>query len=684
MLVPSVSTPAVVVSRAMPQVLLQDGANRPVVNITSIGPGFESSMAVNPIDPSNIVVTGGASGSSGTLGLVRVSHDGGKTWSITNTSFTYVDSVVNGLWEFFDPVGTFDANGYAYVGTVGNGTMDWLFKSTDGGRSFTLTSPFLKMNDSLLYYQHGTYVHPCNDRNAPHADYPAVIANSYPSSPYRNNVYVLVRAGAQLTPTVCEYGAAFERSTDGGKTWGNGTWFAGADTFVSDNRGMAVAPDGTVFLAGVGGSCLFDTSCFSSDCPVTENPVGMVFKSTDGGTTFQAICAVDDPHFGPDEVEVAATSASTIYVVFLGRNETAAPNHLHLYSLGSHDGGSTWSPMTRVDNVTSPDFGHIVSAGGPFMWDFSLSQRTGRLDVAWLDDRNNGGNYTLADMYYSYSFGGMSWATNIRATPNGPYYICTARVTITCRGTGNDFMWVASPYPSSDKAYIVASLGSASCGSLCSALLTRLVTVTFPSPSIGVSLFFTSPSLNPLPLDNSGNSLVDVLFARGTVQTTHPIRVLAWLNVTNTGSIPLQSLRLDETLPVDWRVTPAWMPARAAVQVYYANATSLSANPVITPSNITVATGDPETVSLNMSDLTATAIGHALMPGQSLLVSVRLSYALTKTNQSLSSYPRNYTDTVEAMAWTDASYTGAESLATVSDFFTAYARALGQMDQNGV
>src|SRR2546425_2502622 len=202
--------------------------------------------------------------------------------------------------------------------------------------------------------------------------------------------------------------------------------------------------------------------------------------------------------------------------------------------------------------------------------------------------------------------------------------------------------------------------------------------VTQTLTSTGVSKFFTDSSLNPLPLDNNGNPMVNVVLARSIVESTNPGQVLAWVNVSNTGSTSLQSLKLNETLPVDWTVDPSWMPGKGAIHVYYANTTSLATNPEITqPSTITVSTGNPETVSLAMSNLTATAIGHALLPGQSLLLSVKLTYGLIKTSQSFASYPRNYTDIASAAAWTQPSYTGTETSATGSAFFIAYAKVEG-------
>jgi len=360
--------------------------------------------------------------------------------------------------------------------------------------------------------------------------------------------------------------------------------------------------------------------------------------------------------------------------VFFGNNGTVGE---HLYSEVSHDGGITWSLIARIDDVTAPDSTHVAhTIGGALpMWGLSVSRETGRLNVAWLDWRNNGGNYALADLYYSYSMDGLSWATNIRATPQGPYFTCADR---GCSGTGNDFMWVASSdEPSIDRAYIVAALGKAGCVYSCSPLLTRFVTVTFPSASLGVSVFYTDPSLSALLADGSGNSMVNLWLVRGIAKSTSPRQILVWVNVTNTGSTPLDSLTLNETLPVDWNVSPAWILAKGAIHVFYDNTTGLSTDLEITRSSmITVSTGNPDKVHVSIPSFNATAVRHSLMPGQSILVGVRISYGLLSTSQSATSYPRIYTDMASASAWTQESYTGIETSSTSTASFTAYARIL--------
>ena len=196
--------------------------------------------------------------------------------------------------------------------------------------------------------------------------------------------------------------------------------------------------------------------------------------------------------------------------------------------------------------------------------------------------------------------------------------------------------------------------------------------------SIAVSKFFTDASFNPLPLDSNLNPSLTVVMARTVLRSTNPGEILAWVEVTNTGLTSLQSLTINDTLPIDWAVSPQWNPSTGAIHVYYGNATSLATNPEITdPSTIIVSTGNPEMVSLALSNINNTAIGHSLRSGQSIFLSVKLSYGLTKTIQSFRSFPRNYTDTATAEGFAQQAYTGGSASGTGSAFFIANLNIVG-------
>ncbi len=204
-----------------------------------------------------------------------------------------------------------------------------------------------------------------------------------------------------------------------------------------------------------------------------------------------------------------------------------------------------------------------------------------------------------------------------------------------------------------------------------------------PASGLTVSKFFTRGQAvgNFLPLDSNGNPMVNVVLAGGIVRSINPGEIRAWVNVTNTvtntASIPLESLRLTETLPVDWLVHPQYLPGRGAIHVLFADPDNGSPNREITHSvSLSVSTGNPETVTLTIPNFD-TVLGHALMPGQSILLSVKLDYGLVGTSQSAGSYPRDYTDTATADGFAQQSYIGTEVSGTANGLFVAYAKVVG-------
>ncbi len=201
---------------------------------------------------------------------------------------------------------------------------------------------------------------------------------------------------------------------------------------------------------------------------------------------------------------------------------------------------------------------------------------------------------------------------------------------------------------------------------------------SFIEPALTAEVFLSDPTLNPLPLDKYGSPTVNVLLTGSEVKGTSPPQILAWVYVTNTGATTWQSIKVNETLPVDWKVSPQWLPAKGSIHVYFGNSTSLATNPDITdPSTITLSIGNPETVTLAIPDLNRTGIGHPLLPGQHILLSAKLSYSLVKTEQQSTSYPRYYDYDARSTTWSQPSYGGIESSSSAPGIFRAYATTIG-------
>lgn len=200
-----------------------------------------------------------------------------------------------------------------------------------------------------------------------------------------------------------------------------------------------------------------------------------------------------------------------------------------------------------------------------------------------------------------------------------------------------------------------------------------------PAAGLAVSKFFTRGQAvnNLLPVDANGNPKVEVVLANGVVRSINPGEFRAWVNVTNTSPNPLESMRFTETLPMDWLVHPPFLPGQGAVHVLFVSSEHSSIRQLDRSSEVTVSVVNPETVTVTIRDFSKTAAGQPLMPGDSLLLSVKLDYGLTGTGQLAGSYPRDYTDTATVSGFTLPSFTGVESTATAQGLFVAYAKLVG-------
>jgi len=146
-------------------------------------------------------------------------------------------------------------------------------------------------------------------------------------------------------------------------------------------------------------------------------------------------------------------------------------------------------------------------------------------------------------------------------------------------------------------------------------------------------------------------------------------------------------------------ISPTWGQARGAIHVYFVNTTTLdsadsasfassvlpNAFDITQPSTISVSNGG---VQVLIPDLAATAIGHHLMPDQTILLAIKLGYALKGTIQPTNSYPRQYVSSANSKGWIglptkpgSAAFSPSacyDSMGTPHDcFFTAYARGIG-------
>jgi len=202
------------------------------------------------------------------------------------------------------------------------------------------------------------------------------------------------------------------------------------------HHSLTVSSNGTIFIPS------------SATCGTNSGGMNLL-KSTNGGQSFTVACIYDNyPNLFPSSPNILASSTNPndLWMIFSGctvgtRNCGGYPfgtDTWHVYSMLSKDAGATWSIPIRVDDHLSPEVEQYWRASA------SISS-TGRIDVLWYDFRNSGGNFTRADVYYAYSIdGGLSYATNIRVTPAGPYYFCGSTATNNTCGPLNDYLQITS------------------------------------------------------------------------------------------------------------------------------------------------------------------------------------------------------------------------------------------------
>jgi len=354
----------------------------------------ETSIAINPLDSLNLVA--GAN-----IRYYYYSTDGGYTWIQGNLTSPL------GVWG--DPCVVFDLNGHCYFGHLSNPSSGgyWIDrivvqKSTNKGISWSSGVGI-------------GYNPPSRNQDK------EWIAVDWTNSPYRNNIYV---AWTEFD----SYGSSnpqdssrilFSRSTDGGLTWSAPVRISdkGGDCIDEDNtvEGAvpAVGPNGEVYLAWAGPlGLVFDKSTdggltWGVDKVITSIPGGWDFNVPGiyrcNGLPITACDISNSPYRG------------TIYVNWSDqRNGT---NNTDVFLVKSTDGGNTWSQPKRVnqDNTQTHQF---------FTW-MTVDPATGYLYFVYYDRRNYNDNRT--DVYLARSTDGGETFTEFKIsqspfTPNSSIF----------------------------------------------------------------------------------------------------------------------------------------------------------------------------------------------------------------------------------------------------------------------
>ncbi len=307
----------------MPPVIIGPRCNRRVTcDASPANARSESAIAVNPLDPYNIVGSSKRFTVPATYSFslaAYASFDGGQSWTEAPPL-----ALLPGWAGTSDPAVAWDNLGNAYLVALPFGPGASLpligiavYKSTDGGRSW---GP-----PTLIHASTGD-------------DKQWAAGDTNPASPHYGNVYAVWDNGSQL---------AFARTTDHGATWHGvgaqpvGTSLAG-DSFSPE---LSVAADGTIYIVWIAG-----------------NQIKFV-KSTNGGDSFSA------PAVAASGITTLSTFPATegwptfpgasFRILTLPTGCTGSGNHVifawadareviggqrrsRIYYRRSNNGGSTW------------------------------------------------------------------------------------------------------------------------------------------------------------------------------------------------------------------------------------------------------------------------------------------------------------------------------------------------------
>ncbi|NNJ52161.1 MAG: T9SS type A sorting domain-containing protein [Ignavibacteriaceae bacterium] len=343
----------------------------------------EVTIAINPVNPN--VLAAGAN-----IDHFYVSTDAGNTWIESR-----LVSNLLGVWG--DPVVLFDSLGNLYYSHLSNPVSGWWIdrivvqKSTNNGVSW---------NDGV-----GVGLN-----NYPKQQDKEWLAVDLTQSPYRGNVYM-------TWTEFDDYGSSnpndssrirFSKSTNEGETWSDAITISDIsgncidDDLTTEGAVPCIGPNGEIYVSWAGpAGIVFDKSTdggatWGADVFVNSMPGGWAFDvsgiSRCNGMPITMCDLSGSPYNGH------------IFIVWSDQRNGAT--NTDIFMSKSTDAGETWSPQLKIndDNTARHQF---------FVWS-DIDQSTGHIWCAFYDRRNTTGIDT--DVFVAKSTDGGATFENFKVS----------------------------------------------------------------------------------------------------------------------------------------------------------------------------------------------------------------------------------------------------------------------------
>lgn len=355
----------------------------PNILVDGTGTPEEVAIAISPLNP-NILAAGA------NINNFYRSTNSGNSWAESQ-----LVSNLLGVWG--DPVVMFDSLGNLYYSHLSNPITGWWIdrivvqKSTDNG---------LTWNDGV-----GIGLN-----NYPKQQDKEWLAVDHTQSPYRGNIYVTWTEFDDYGSTSSSDSSRirFSKSTDEGETWSTAITISdiSGDCIDSDNTTEgavpSVGPNGEIYVAWAGPvGLVFDKSTdggqtWGTDVFISDIPGGWDFDvsgiSRCNGLPITMCDISNSPYKG------------NIYVVW--SDQRNGSTNTDIFMAKSTNGGNTWSSAIKVnnDNTSREQF---------FVWS-TIDPSTGHLWFVFYDRRNTTGAET--DVFVAKSTDGGTTFENFKVS----------------------------------------------------------------------------------------------------------------------------------------------------------------------------------------------------------------------------------------------------------------------------